>query len=98
LGSIKATYKFCDNETVEPKKILSAHQQAQQSQLSGRDDLLVVSDTTFLTSRVIHPTVLVTSVRPIGVESVKLHTSIRILLDTHRMTGVIDQQVLVEDQ
>jgi hypothetical protein len=99
-ASTKATYRFCDNDTVEPKEILSAHKQAQRSRLSGQDELLVVSDTTFLTFPR-HPSkegLGDISSADIDVEGVKLHTTIGIRPDTHRMTGVIDQQVLVEDQ
>jgi len=93
-ASTKATYRFCDNETVEPKEILSAHRQTQRSRLTGRDDLLVVSDTTFLTFPR-HPSkegLGDISSADIDVEGVKLHTAIGIRPDTHRMTGVIDQQ------
>ena len=48
-ASTKATYRFCDNDSVDPSEILSAHKQAQQSRVSGGDELLVVSDTTYLT-------------------------------------------------
>ena len=40
-AATKATYRFCDNETVEPKEILSAHKQSQQSRLTETDELLV---------------------------------------------------------
>jgi hypothetical protein len=99
-ASTKATYRFCDNETVKPKEILSAHRQAQRSRLTGRENLLIVSDTTFLTFPR-HPSkegLGDISSADIDVEGVKLHTTIGILPDTHRMTGVIDQQVLFEDQ
>ena len=99
-ASTKATYRFCDNESVEPSEILSAHKQAQRSRVSGGDELLVVSDTTYLTFPR-HPAkdgLGDISSSDIDVEGVKLHTSVGIRPDTQQMTGVIDQQVLVEDQ
>jgi len=38
-----------DNDSVEPSEIISAHRQAQRSRVSSGDELLVVSDTTYLT-------------------------------------------------
>ena len=99
-ASTKATYRFCDNESVEPSEILAAHKQAQRSRVSGGDELLVVSDTTYLTFPR-HPAkdgLGDISSADIDVEGVKLHTSVGIRPDTQQMTGVIDQQVLVEDQ
>jgi hypothetical protein len=99
-AATKATYRFCDNETVEPKEILSAHKHAQQSRLTGTDELLVISDTTHLTFPSHHSKEGLGDISSadIEVEGVKLHTSIGIRPDTQRMTGVIDQQVLIEDQ
>ena len=31
--SVKGTYRFCDNENVDPKEVLSAHGQAQRTRL-----------------------------------------------------------------
>jgi hypothetical protein len=99
-ASTKATYRFCDNDSVEPGEIISAHRQAQRSRVSGGDELLVVSDTTYLTFPR-HPAkdgLGNISSSDIDVEGVKLHTSVGIRPDTQEMTGIIDQQVLVEDQ
>ena len=99
-ASTKATYRFCDNDSVDPSEILSAHKQAQQSRVSSGDELLVVSDTTYLTFPR-HPAkdgLGDISSSDIDVEGVKLHTSIGIRPDAHQMTGILDQQVLVEDQ
>ncbi len=99
-ASTKATYRFCDNESVEPNEILDAHKQEQRSRLTEGDELLVVSDTTFLTFPR-HPSkegVGDISSADIDVEGVKVHTTVGIHPETHRMTGVIDQQVLIEDQ
>ena len=99
-ASTKATYRFCDNDRVEPSEVISAHTQAQQSRVSGGDDLLIVSDTTYLTFPR-HPAkdgLGDISSSDIDVEGVKLHSSIGVRPDTQQMTGVVDQQVLVEDQ
>jgi hypothetical protein len=99
-ASTKATYRFCDNDRVEPSEVISAHRQAQRSRMGGRDELLVVSDTTYLTFPR-HPAkdgLGDVSSSDIDVEGVKLHSSVGIHPDTQQMTGVIDQQVLVEDQ
>jgi hypothetical protein len=99
-ASTKATYRFCDNESVESNEILSAHKQEQRSRLSETEQLLIVSDTTYLTFPR-HPSkddLGDISSSDIDVEGVKLHTSIGLDPDTHQMTGVIDQQVLIEDQ
>jgi len=99
-ASTKATYRFCDNDSVEPNEILSAHKQAQRSRVSQLDELLVVSDTTELVFPR-HPSK--DGLGDIGnskmdLEGVKLHSTIGIHPQTHRMTGVIDQQALIEDQ
>ena len=99
-ASTKATYRFCDNDRVEPSEVISAHTQAQQSRVSGGDDLLIVSDTTYLTFPR-HPAkdgLGDISSSDIDVEGVKLHSSIGVRPDTQQMTGIVDQQVLVEDQ
>jgi hypothetical protein len=85
---------------VESNEILSAHKQEQRSRLSETEQLLIVSDTTYLTFPR-HPSkddLGDISSSDIDVEGVKLHTSIGLDPDTHQMTGVIDQQVLIEDQ
>jgi hypothetical protein len=99
-ASTKATYRFCDNDRVDPNEVISAHRQAQESRVSGGDELLVVSDTTYLTFPR-HPGkegLGDIGSSDIDVEGVKLHSSVGIRPDTQQMTGVIDQQVLVEDQ
>jgi hypothetical protein len=93
-ASTKATYRFCDNESVEPNEILSAHKQEQRSRLTEGDELLVVSDTTYLTFPR-HPAkegLGDISSTDIDVEGIKVHTTVGILPETQRMTGVIDQQ------
>jgi len=99
-ASTKATYRFCDNESVEPNRILSAHKKAQRSRVSQLDELVIVSDTTELVFPR-HPSK--EGLGDIGnsemdLEGVKLHSTIGINPQTHRMTGVIDQQALIEDQ
>ncbi len=47
-ASTKATYRFCDNDSVDPADIRSAHKQAQRSRVSQLDELVIVSDTTEL--------------------------------------------------
>ena len=85
---------------MEPNEILSAHKQEQRSRVDQLDELLIVSDTTELVFPR-HPSK--EGLGDIGnsktdLEGVKLHSSIGIHPQTHRMTGVIDQQVLIEDQ
>jgi hypothetical protein len=85
---------------VEPTEILSAHKQDQRSRLSETEQLLIVSDTTYLTFPR-HPSkddLGDISSSDIDVEGVRLHTSIGLDPHTEQMTGVIDQQVLIEDQ
>ena len=99
-ASTKATYRFCDNDRVESSEVIAAHRQAQRDRVSGGDELLVVSDTTYLTFPR-HPAkdgLGDISSTDIDVEGVKLHSSIGIRPKTRQMTGIIDQQVLVEDQ
>ena len=99
-ASTKATYRFCDNDRVKSSEVISAHGQAQQSRVSGGDDLLIVSDTTYLTfpRHSAKDGLGDISSSDIDVEGVKLHSSIGVRPDTRQMTGIIDQQVLVEDQ
>jgi hypothetical protein len=96
----KATYRFCDNETVDPTNVQAAHVDAHIERISDLDELLVISDTTHLTYPS-HPSKeglgdIGTS--SIDVEGVKLHTTIGIDPASQVMTGLLDQQVLVEDQ
>ncbi len=99
-ASTKATYRFCDNERVGPNEILDAHKRAQRSRVQDNDELLVVSDTTELVFPR-HPSK--EGLGDIGnsktdLEGVKVHSTIGLDPQTHRMTGVIDQQSLIEDQ
>lgn len=99
-ASTKATYRFCDNDNVDPTEIRSAHKQTQRSRVSQLDELLIVSDTTELVFPR-HPSK--EGLGNIGnsemdLEGVKVHSTIGIHPQTHRMTGVIDQQTLIEDQ
>ena len=99
-ASTKATYRFCDNDSVEPNEILSGHKQSQRSRVDHLDELLVVSDTTEL---VFHRHPSKEGLGDIGdsttdLEGVKVHSTIGIHPQTHRMTGLIDQQALIEDQ
>ena len=99
-ASTKATYRFCDNERVDPNEILDAQKRAQRSRVQDNDELLVVSDTTELVFPR-HPSK--EGLGDIGnsktdLEGVKVHSTIGLDPQTHRMTGVIDQQSLIEDQ
>jgi hypothetical protein len=96
----KATYRFCDNERVDPGEILSAHTREQRSRVDDNEELLIVSDTTELVFPR-HPSN--EGLGDIGnsttdLEGVKVHSTIGVDPQTHRMTGVIDQQSLIEDQ
>jgi hypothetical protein len=100
----RLTYRFGDNDRLEPSEVISAHTQAQQSRVSGGDDLLIVSDTTYLSF--LFPFRRHTAKDGLGdmnssdidVEGVKLHSSIGVRPDTQQMTGIVDQHLLVEDQ
>ena len=99
-ASTKATYRFCDNERVDPNKILSAHARERRIRVHDKEEILVVSDTTELVFPR-HPSKQ--GLGDIGnsttdLEGVKVHSTIGIDPQTHRMTGVIDQQPLIEDQ
>lgn len=99
-ASTKATYRFCDNKSVDPNKILDAHKRVQRSQIRENDELLVVSDTTELVFPR-HPSK--EGLGDIGnsktdLEGVKVHSTIGLDPEIYRMTGVIDQQSLIEDQ
>jgi hypothetical protein len=99
-ASVKGTYRFCDNENVDPKEILSAHGQAHRSRLTGQDELLLVSDTTHLTFPS-HPSkegLGEVGTDQMDLEGVKVHSTIGVLPATGRMTGILDQQVLIEDR
>ncbi len=99
-ASTKATYRFCDNESVNSAEIFASHRQAQRSRVQETDELLVVSDTTELVFPR-HPSK--EGLGDIGasemeLEGVKVHSTIGIDPHTHHMTGVIDQQALIEDR
>ncbi len=96
----KAVYRFCDNETVDPTAVLASHLEAHRDRVADRDELLVVADTTHLTFPS-HPAK--EGLGDIGdstidVEGVKLHTAIGLDPTSQVMTGVLDQQVLVDDR
>lgn len=96
----KATYRFCDNETVDPTDVLAAHTDAHSDRVTDLEDLLVVSDTTHLTFPS-HPSkegLGDVGTSSVDVEGVKLHTTIGIDPTSQVMTGLLDQQVLVGDQ
>lgn len=99
-ASTKATYRFCDNEHVDPNEILDAHKRAQRSRICDKEELLIVSDTTELVFPR-HPSK--DGLGDIGnsntdLEGVKVHSTIGLDPQTHHMTGIIDQQSLIEDQ
>ncbi len=99
-ASTKATYRFCDNESVSSADIFASHRQAQRSRIQETDELLVVSDTTELTFPH-HPAK--DGLGDIGtaemdIQGVKVHSTIGIDPYNHHMTGVIDQQSLIEDR
>ncbi|MCS3638175.1 IS4 family transposase [Salinibacter ruber] len=99
-AATKGTYRFCDNENVDPKQILSAHGQAHCSRLRGADELLLVSDTTHLTFPS-HPSkegLGDVGTDEMDLEGAKVHTTIGVLPSTGWMTGILDQQVLLEDR
>ncbi|GGJ01095.1 hypothetical protein GCM10008995_08710 [Halobellus salinus] len=92
-ASTKATYRFCDNERVDPDEILSAHKREQRSRVGNNEDLLVVSDTTELVFPR-HPSkegLGDTGNSKTDLEGVKIHSTIGVDPQTHHMTGVIDQ-------
>lgn len=85
---------------MDPNEIIDAHNRAQRSRVRGNEKLLVVSDTTELVFPR-HPSK--EGLGDIGnsktdLEGVKVHSTIGLDPQTHRMTGVIDQQSLIEDQ
>ncbi len=96
-ASTEATYRFCDNERVDPDEILSAHKREQRSRVRDTEKLLVISDTTELVFPR-HPSK--EGLGDIGnsttdLEDVKIHSTIGVDPQTHRITGVIDQHSLL---
>ncbi|WP_251951954.1 IS4 family transposase [Salinibacter ruber] len=99
-ASVKGTYRFCDNESVDPKEVLSAHEQAQRLRLTGVGELLLISDTTHLTFPS-HPSkegLGEVGTDEMDLEGVKVHSTIGVLPTTGQMTGILDQQALLEDR
>jgi len=85
---------------VSSAEIFASHRQAQRSRVQETDELLVVSDTTEL---VFPRHRSKEGLGDIGtsemdLEGVKVHSTIGIDPQTHHMTGVIDQQALIEDR
>lgn len=99
-AATKAAYRFCDNEDVDPTDIRAGHVEAHANRIGELDELLVVSDTTHLTFPS-HPSkegLGNIGKSSIDVEGVKLHSTIGINPKTEVMTGLLDQQVLIQDQ
>jgi len=81
-------------------RFVDAHKRAQRSRAQDKNELLIVSDTTELVFPR-HPSK--EGLGDIGdsttdLEGVTVHSSISVNPQTHCMTGVIDQQSLIEDQ
>ncbi len=101
-ASTKAVYRFTDNPKVNRMEILSSHQEELNSRLdsSSPDKVLCVSDTTHLT----YPAPL--SIEGLGdigdsktdVGGVLVHSTIGIEPNTGNTLGLLDQQVLIQNQ
>lgn len=81
-------------------EILDSHTQPQTARLRDVNDLLVMGDTTILTFPS-HPAkegLGEFGTSETDLKGVKVHSSIGVRPDTTWMTGLLDQQVLIEDQ
>lgn len=99
-ASTKGTYRFCDNDTVDPTEITASHAQAQGERLRDVDELLVIGDTTTLTfpSHSAKEGLGDIGTSETDIEGVKLHSSIGVNTEQTDMTGVLDQQALIQYQ
>lgn len=98
----KATYRFCDNESVTREKVMEAHVESTRGRVQEESVILVVEDTSFL-NYTHHPKL--EGVGKIGarkypnqLKGVLLHTALAVTPETHRVLGVLDQEVIIREK
>jgi len=97
-GDVRAAYRFCDNERIEPQALLAAHQSATVARLRGQTVVLAVQDTTTL-NYATHPDT--TGLGPIGNNRDKtvglhLHSTLALSPNGHPW-GLLAAQVYARD-
>lgn len=99
----KATYRFCDNESVTREKILEPHFAATVGRVSKETKVLVIEDTTTL-NLTHHPAMK--GIGPIGskkyseqndngIKGAFVHSALAITPGTHRVLGLLDQEIII---
>jgi len=96
----KAAYRFFANDDVTHDKVLGPHYAATAGRVSELGSVLVAQDTCFL-SYTHHPKTA--GLGPIGwrgqnaLRGILFHSSLAIAPGTHRVLGLLDQQVIVRE-
>jgi len=99
-SATKGAYRFFANEHVSREAIMDAHIKATVDRVRAQGDVLVPADTTYL-NLTHHPGT--TGVGKIGnrnkqeLKGVLVHSALAVTPGTHRVLGVLDQQVLIRD-
>lgn len=98
-SATKAAYRFCANESVNRENVLEPHIQATTRRIGENGVVLVVSDTMFL-NYTHHPATeglgkIGSRSQPNKLQGVGVHSCLALTLATHRVLGVVDQQVII---
>ena len=100
-GQAKAAYRFFDNDDVTREKVLDPHYGATGERLADFELVLVVQDSCYL-NYTHHPGTeglgnIGTKAQKNQLRGVLIHSSLAVAAGTHRVLGLLDQQVVVRE-
>lgn len=96
-GALKATYRFFDNEAVEPAALLAGHLEATVQRLATVERVLAVQDTTYL-DYTSHPaTTGLGPLRSVSQQGLLVHTTLALTPERVPL-GLLAQQVWARDR
>ena len=98
----KGAYRFFSNPNVTRESVMKAHWEQTAERIQSRDSVLVVEDTTFL-NFTHHPGTK--GLGKIGnrnaknpLQGVLVHSALAVEVGTHRVLGLIDQEVIIREE